>query len=282
MILLTGITGKTGGATAAALLNRGLPVRAIVRDTDKAAEWAAKGVELVQGDLSDSASVESAMEGCDQAVLIVPNSLEQEGLELGFVESAVKAGIKHLIKLSSPEAVKGTTSPIPLVHIASEDAIRASGLNYTMVRPHFFMQNLINYGAAAKQTGQISLPMGEGNVSPTDCKDAGEFIAEVIAGGEQHYGQSYDISGPELMDFNQIAEAFGDVLGQEVKYVDADPAAYKERMRQFLTSDWHSDAVETLFAEIADKTTPGHVTDTFEKIVGRPPTSFREFLKANL
>jgi uncharacterized protein YbjT (DUF2867 family) len=259
-----------------------MPVRAIVRDEAKAADWAARGVEIIQGDLGNSASVESAMDGCDQAVLILPNSLEQEAMELAYVASAVKSGIKHFIKLSSPEAEKGTKSPIPLVHIAAEDAIRASGLNYTLVRPHFFMQNLINYGAAAKETGQISLPMGTGNVSPTDCNDAGEFIAEVIAGGEKHYGQSYDISGPELMDFNQVAAVFGDVLGKEVEYVDADPKVYQERMRQFLTSDLHSDAVAILFREIADKATPGYVTDTFERIVGRPPTSFKEFLQANL
>ena len=282
MILLTGITGKTGGATAEALLNRNMPIRAIARDKEKAAPWAARGVEIVEGDLSDSALVESAMEGCNQAVLILPNGLEQEALELAFVDSAVKSGIRHFVKLSSPEAVKGTTSPIPLVHIAVEDTIRASGMNYTLVRPHFFMQNLINYGAAAKETGQISLPMGAGNVAPTDCKDTGEFIAEIIAGGEKHYGQSYDISGPELLDFNQIAAVFGDVLGKEVVYVDADPKAYKEILRPFQTSDWHSDAVMVLFKEIADKTTPGHVNDTFEKIVGHPPTSFKEFLQANL
>ena len=70
MILLTGITGNNGSATATALLDKGEKFRALVRDLDKAADWAAKGVELVQGDLNDPASVRAAMEGIDSAVLI--------------------------------------------------------------------------------------------------------------------------------------------------------------------------------------------------------------------
>ncbi len=127
MILLTGITGNNGGATANALLEKDVKFRALVRDLDKAAEWAARGVELVQGDLEDSTSVQAALEGIDRAVLILPNSEDQQRLELSFVETAKQASLPWLLKLSSPEAVRGTTSPIPLAHIAAEDAIMASG-----------------------------------------------------------------------------------------------------------------------------------------------------------
>jgi uncharacterized protein YbjT (DUF2867 family) len=283
MILLTGITGKVGGATATALLKRGAKIRAIVRDKTKAADWADKGVELVEGNLNDSASVEAAMEGCDKAVLILSNGKEQEQMELAFVDSAVKTGIRHFVKLSSPEAVEGTTSPVPLVHIAAEKAIRDSGLNYTLIRPHFFMQNLLGYGAAAKETGKISLPMGKGNVSMTDCNDTGEFFAEILLSeGDEHHSKSYDITGPELMSFDEVAGVFADVLDRDVVYDNCDPKAYQERIRPFLTSDWHSDAVAILFGEIADLTTPGHVETTFEDIMGRPPKSFKQLLQETI
>ena len=173
MILLTGITGNNGGATATALLNKGVKFRALVRDLDKAADWAAKGVELVQGDLNDPASVRTALEGVDRAVLILPNSEEQERLELSFIETAKQAGVPWILKVSSPEAVRGTTSPIPLAHIAAEDAIMASGMNWTFVRPTFFMQNFNGSIASAKTTGKLSMPMGPGEVGITDCADAG-------------------------------------------------------------------------------------------------------------
>jgi uncharacterized protein YbjT (DUF2867 family) len=281
MILLTGITGKVGGATADALLEKGIKFRALVRDKEKAAGYAAKGVELVQGDLGDSASVEAALDGCDKAVLILPNSKEQGEMEVAFVESASNSGIKHFVKLSSPEAVPGTNSPIPLAHIAAEEAVRNSGMDYTIVRPNFFMQNLIGYGAAAKEAGKISLPMGKGTAALTDCKDAGAFIAEVLT-TDGHFGKSYDISGPELLTFDEIAQCFAEVLDREVVYDDCEPAGYFERIRPFLSSDWHADSVAILFGEIADNTTPGEVTDTFQKIVGREAISFTEFLRQNL
>jgi uncharacterized protein YbjT (DUF2867 family) len=279
VILLTGITGKTGGAIANALLDRGIKFRALARDTEKAAAYAERGVEVVQGDLGDAASVDAALQDCDQAVLILPNSKEQEQLELAFIAAAEKSGVKHFVKLSSPEAVRGTTSPIPLAHIAAEDAIMASGMNWTLVRPSFFMQNLMGSIAGAKATGTLAMPMGNGTVSPTDVKDAGEFFAEVLTQGEVHYGQTYNFCGPEIVNFSQIAEQLSEVLGQDIQYKHADSLAFKEKMRPFLTSDWHSDSVEILFAEIADDTTPGFMTETFEEVVGRKPTSFKAFLR---
>lgn len=282
MILLTGITGNNGGATATALLNKGVKFRALVRDLDKAADWAAKGVELVKGDLNDPASVRAALAGIDRAVLILPNSEEQERLELSFIEEAKRAGLPWILKVSSPEAVRGTTSPIPLAHIAAEDAIMESGMNWTFVRPTFFMQNLNSSIASAKTTGKLSLPMGQGEVGITDCADAGDFIAHILTDKNtgQHYGQCYDISGPdEIMTFADIAKVMSEVLGREVEYDDCDPDAFKEMLRPFQRNDWHTEAVATLFAEIKDGTTPGVKTRIFQDMMGRPGTSFREYLR---
>jgi uncharacterized protein YbjT (DUF2867 family) len=281
MILLTGITGNNGGATATALLNKGVKFRALVRDLDKAADWAAKGVELVKGDLNDADSVKDALIGVDRAVLILPNGEEQQRLELSFIEIAKEVGLAWIIKLSSPEAIRGTTSPIPLAHIAAEDAIMASGMNWTFVRPSFFMQNLRGTVPQAKATGKLSMPMGEGTVALTDCADAGEFIAHVLTTDpEQHNGKCYDITGPDpVMTFDGVARIIGEVIGQEVTYDNCDAAAFQEAIRPFHRNDWHSDAVAHLFAEIENGNTPGIKTNTFQRMMDRPGTSFKEFLQ---
>lgn len=281
MILLTGITGNNGGATANALLEKGVKFRALVRDLDKASEWADRGVELVKGDLEDPASVRAALEGIDRAVLILPNGEDQERLELSFIETAKQAGLPWIIKLSSPEAIRGTTSPIPLAHIAAEDAIMESGMNWTFVRPSFFMQNLRSTPAQAKATGKLSMPMSDGTVVLTDCADAGAFIAQVLTTDpEQHYGQCYDITGPDpVMTFHDVAKVVGEVIGQDVEYDDCDADAYQEAIRPYHRNQWHSDAVAYLFAEIANGNTPGIKTDTFQTMMGRPGTSFKEFLE---
>lgn len=281
MILLTGITGNIGGATARALLAKGVHFRALVRDLDKAKPWAEQGVELVQGDVEDTAAVKRALAGIDRALLVMPNGEFQERAELSFVRSAKEAGLPWIIKLSSPEAVRGTTSPIPLAHIAAEDAIMASGMKWTFVRPSFYMQNFRGSVKAARATGKLSMPMGRGTVALTDSNDAGLFIAHILTDPDsaRHQGQCYDITGPDpVMNFDQIAAAIGEVIGQKVVYEDCDPKAFQEAIRPFHRNQWHSDAVARLFAEIASGRTPGHRTDTFEKIMGRPGRSFREYL----
>ena len=282
MILLTGITGNNGGATANALIDKGVKFRALVRDLDKAADWATKGVELIKGDLEDASSVKAALAGVDRAVLILPNSEDQQRLELSFIETAKQAGLPWIIKVSSPEAVRGTTSAIPLAHIAAEDAVMASGMNWTFVRPSFFMQNLLGLPAQAKETGKVSMPMGDGTVALTDCADAGVFLTHVLTdeNSAQHYGQCYDITGPDpVLTFNDVTRIIGEVIGQDVKYDNCDAAAFKETIRPFHRNDWHSDAVAFLFEEIENGETPGIKTNTFQEMTGRPGTSFKEFLQ---
>ncbi len=281
--MLTGITGNNGGATATALLAKGVKFRALVRNLDKAAPWAAKGVELVQGDLDDKPSVVAALAGVDRAVLILPNGEEQQRLERNFIDTAAEVGLPWIIKLSSPEAVRGTTSPIPLAHIASEDVIMASGMNWTFVRPSFFMQNFRSSLDAARKTGKLSMPMGNGTVALTDTANAGEFIAKVLTDADStpHYGQCYDITGPDpVMNFHDIAKVIGEVINAEVVYDDCDADAFQEAIRPFHRNDWHSDAVAHLFAEIANGNTPGIKTDTFQKMMGKPGTSLKAYLQS--
>jgi uncharacterized protein YbjT (DUF2867 family) len=282
MILLTGITGNIGGATARALLAQGVRFRALVRDLAKAAAWADQGVELVQGDFDDAQSIRRALSGVDRALLVLPNGETQERLELSFIRTAREAGLPWIIKLSSPEAVRGTTSPIPLAHIAAEDAIMASGMKWTFVRPSFYMQNFRGSVKAAKATGKLSMPMGNGTIAVTDNNDAGQFIAHVLTDADtgRHHGQCYDITGPDpVMTFHDVAKLIGEVIGQPVVYDDCDPKAFQEAIRPFHRNQWHSDAVATLFAEIASGRTPGRKTDTLKKIMGRPGRSLREYLQ---
>lgn len=282
MILLTGITGNIGGATARALLAQGVRFRALVRDLAKAAAWGEQGVELVQGDFEDPDSITRALQGVDRALLVLPNGEQQERLELAFIQTARTAGLPWILKLSSPEAVRGTTSPIPLAHIAAEDAIMASGMKWTFVRPSFYMQNFRGSLKAARATGKLSMPMGNGTVAVTDNNDAGLFIARVLTDtdSKRHHSQCYDITGPDpVMTFHDIAKVIGEVIGQPVVYDDCDPKAFQEAIRPFHRNQWHSDAVARLFAEIASGRTPGHKTDTFQKIMGHPGRSLRDYLK---
>ncbi len=277
MILLTGATGKTGGAAASALLELGVPFRALVRDAEKAAALQAAGAELIVGDMGDAGVVREALAGCERAALILPNSQEQEAMEMQFVDLAKAAGVRHIVKLSSLEARPEATSPIPSLHFRVEQQIKGSGLDWTMIRPNFFMQNLLASGMSIKNEGKFYLPLGDGVTVMMDCRDIGLTFAIALT-GDGHEGQSYEISGPELLTFHDVAAQFSEVLGKPVEYVNQDPDKYFERVAPFLSSDWHLNAVRHLFNEIVEGVVPPKVTDTFKRLTGKEPIPFRQFV----
>lgn len=276
MILLTGVTGKIGGETARQLIAKGAKLRALVRDAGKAAELKAAGVELVVGDIADAATVSKALNGAEKAFLLLPNGEQQEANEKQFTDLCVAAGVKHLVKMSSMEAVATGKTPIPRAHWAVEEYIRASGLDWTMVKPNFFMQNLLASATSIREQGRFSLPMGEGTTGMADARDIGAVCAEVLT-GKGHAGKSCEITGPEVLTFKQVAERFSEVLGRKIEYVPMPMAQFRERMTGIL-KPWHLNAVCELFQEIADIGLD-HTTDTFKKLTGREPISLRQFIK---
>ncbi|MDH3511821.1 MAG: SDR family oxidoreductase [Gammaproteobacteria bacterium] len=279
MILLTGATGKTGGETAKQLVEKGASLRALVRDEAKAADLKAAGVELVVGDMSDADSVKQALDGAEKAFMLMPNGKQQLANEKQFTELAVAAGVKHLVKMSSMEAVADAETPIPQAHWASEEYIRASGLDWTMVKPNFFMQNLLASAGSIKEQRKFFLPMGDGTTGMADVRDIGAFCAEVLT-GEGHARQSYEITGPEVLSFYDVADRFSEVLGEKVEYVPMPMEQFRERMSGIL-EPWHLNAVCELFREIAEIGLD-HTTSTFKALIGRDPISLKKFIEDNV
>lgn len=279
MILLTGVTGKTGGETARQLLGKGVPLRAIVRDAMKAAEFTAAGVELIVGDVGDAETVRRALEGVEKAFLTLPNGEHQRGQELQFTDLAVAAGVKHLVKMSSMEAVPDAKTPIPQAHWAVEEHIRASGIGWTMIKPNFFMQNLLLSAASIRNQRRFSLPMGTGTTGMADIQDIAAVCAEVLT-GTGHTGKSYEITGPEILTFMDVADRFTEVLGEKVEYVPMPIAQFREGMKNVL-KPWHLNAVCELFQEVNDIGLD-HTTDTFRQLIGREPRAVRQFIQDNV
>jgi uncharacterized protein YbjT (DUF2867 family) len=280
MILLTGATGKTGSETAKALAARGVKARALVRNPEKAAALKSAGIEVAAGDVTDAASVQKALAGVTTLLILLPNSRSQLELEKGLVDAARKAGVRRIVKLSSMEAKADAKAPIPQIHWASEEYIRASGLGWTMIKPNFFMQNLLSSAARIKEAGAFSLPMGNGKTAMADARDIGAVTAEALA-GKGHEGQSYEITGPELLTFAEVADRFSEVLGKKITYVPADPAAYHEILKKVLPNEWHANAVAELFREIAEGGLK-YKTDTFRKLMGREPISLSQFIRDHI
>ena len=279
MILLTGATGKTGSATAKALNERGIKFRALIRNEEKREDIESLGGEVIIGSIENKEAVDQSMVDVETALILLPNSENQLSLEKQLVDSAKQAGANRVVKMSSIEATPDATSPIPRLHLESEEYIKQSGLNWTMVKPNFYMQNLLASAATIKDQGKIFLPMGEGKTGMIDTTDVGKVLAKVLS-EDGHESMNHEITGPEILSFFEVAEIFTQGLGKQVDYIDVPLAAYKETLGQFLTNQWHLDAVIDLFKGIAD----GGIeekTDTYSNLMGESPKSLSQFVSEN-
>ena len=279
MILITGATGKTGSATAKSLGEKGETFRALIRNEEKKEGLESLGGDVVIGSIENTEVVNQSMQGVKTVLVLLPNSESQLALEKQLVDSAKQAGVERIVKMSSIEATPDATSPIPKLHLESEEYIKQSGLAWTMIKPNFYMQNLLASAGTIKEQGKIFLPMGDGKTGMIDTTDVGKVLAKVLS-EDGHESMNHEITGPEILSFYEVAEIFSQVLGKQVDYVDVPMDAYKETLGQFLTNQWHLDAVIDLFKGIAEGGIEDK-TDTFNELMGETPKSLSQFLAEN-
>ena len=279
MILITGATGKTGSATAKSLGEKGETFRALIRNEEKKEGLESLGGEVVIGSIENTEVVNQSMQGIKTVLVLLPNSESQLALEKQLVDSAKQAGVERIVKMSSIEATPDATSPIPKLHLESEEYIKQSGLAWTMIKPNFYMQNLLASAGTIKEQGKIFLPMGDGKTGMIDTTDVGKVLAKVLS-EDGHESMNHEITGPEILSFYEVAEIFSQVLGKQVDYVDVPMDAYKQTLGQFLTNQWHLDAVIDLFKGIAEGGIEDK-TDTFNELMGETPKSLSQFLAEN-
>ena len=276
MILLTGATGRVGSSAAKALSRAGVRFRALVRDPDKVA-FDSDGVEVVQGDLNDSAIVEQALQSISRALIVMGNHPDQSKLERQFASLAADAGVSHLVKVSSMEVAADATATLPKNHYDTEQYIIELGVDWTFLRPNYYMQNMLMYAGAIARTNSFALPLGTAKTARIDARDVGEVAAVVLA-GEGHAGQAYRLTGPALMDFHEVAVRMGSVLERSVSYVAQSPEAFREVLGQFIQSAWQLDAVCELFAEIAAGSLEEQNSTTAD-LLGRPALDLESFTR---
>lgn len=215
MILVTGATGKVGSAAVRELRDRGVPVRALVRDPNRARPLARLGAELAVGDFAEPATLDGAMAGMHTLVLIGPGG--PPGQELAAVAAAVRAGVGHVVKLTSQAS---PDSPIARQrwHAEVERGLAASGLTHTLLRSNAFMQNLLMLAPGIARTGRFASAAGAGRIGMVDARDVGAVAAVVAADPARHAARTYRLSGPELVSYGDVAAVLSRILGHPITF----------------------------------------------------------------
>jgi len=277
MILISGATGKIGSIVCEDLHKAGVPFRVLIRDKKNFPFPASDTIEIMIGDLNNEADVAAAMRGCDKAFLIMGNSPNQLPIEIQFSDIAQKAGVEHLVKISSIEASASAQSILPQQHFASEEHIRSLGMGFTFLRPNFYMQNMLLHAAQISIGGYFALPLGTASTAMVDTRDVGAAAAKILQ-NDGHNGHTYSLTGTQLLTFTDVAQRMTTVLGAPVEYVDQANEDYRAELEPFVGSKWQLDAVCELFAEIANGSLEKK-TSHLEHILDRNPISIDDFIR---
>lgn len=225
-VLVIGATGKQGGATANALLNRGFRVRALTRNirSPAATRLSDKGIEVVRGDLSDKSSLISALEGITVAYFMTDSSIGVEG-EIaqgrGFIAALQEASVERVV-YSSAHSADRTASIGGVPHwdskLVIEGHLKASDLKWTILRPVSFMENVPLGGVARYMAlGSFSAALGGPHIKMqvVSSQDIGFIAAKAIAESEVFIGQTIDIVGDDV-SVADMQKAFQTVAGHKV------------------------------------------------------------------
>src|SRR4051794_38297296 len=163
-ILVTGANGNVAGATIRALQGKGHKIVGLVRDAGKAAELEKLGVKLVVGDLEQLRTVENAFEGIDTAFLCCPPGFLAPLMLSNALWAARRGGAKHVVRLSAVGAAHDAPTINSRLHALSDAEAIGSGLAWTVLKPHFFMQNLLMAAQSVQSQGQLYFALGDAKV----------------------------------------------------------------------------------------------------------------------
>ena len=223
--LITGATGHLGRLAIEALLARGAAPASIVgsgRSVEKAADLAARGVRIVAADYTDAASVDAALDGVDRLVLVSSSEVGQRATQhQAVIDAAVRAGVQHIVYTSVLDAEETALILAP-EHKATEQAIRASGIPFTILRNGWYTENYATTIAQGAATGSVLTSAGEGRVSSALRAEYAEAIAAVLT-SDGHEGAVYELSGDTAWSFAELAEAIAEAAGTPVALASVSP-----------------------------------------------------------
>jgi NAD(P)H dehydrogenase (quinone) len=283
MILITGATGHFGGAAIEYILKKSpaVKVAALVRDEKKADGLSKKGVELRIGDYFDYSSLAEAFKGIDKLGFVSGSSLENRMQQhTNVVNAAKQAGVKHIYYTSVVKASPHTKFFPGLDHFKTEEAIKSSGLTYTLLRNTFYMEVLPATINNALQRGVLAFPTNGMKVNYASRIDMAEAFASAVI-SEGHENKIYEITSDKAFTYNEIIDIVNRILNKQIKYIDISVMDLSEGLKKANTPE---PVIKTILS-IAEAISAGEldiVDDSLEKLLQRKPVSLEDFLRKTL
>lgn len=284
-VLLTGANGQLGRLVVSHLQSR-LPVSDIavsVRSPEKADDLAKRGIDVRQGNFDDQALLTKAFSGID-AVLIISAEAENETRirqHRTAVDAARAAGVKHLIYTSVIDPRVDSAFTYSAIHLDTENYIRQSGITFTILRNSFYADLLMAGVPHALETGDYAAPAGDARITYVPRNDLAEAAAIVLANPAAHANRVYDLTGPDAITHDEIAQIIAKTTGKDIKFVDLPAAVFADILKGNGLPDHLVEALGGLYvgAKAGDYQT---VSPDLENLLGRKRQSVENFLTTAL
>ncbi len=276
--LITGATGNVGGLVTKRLIERGIRPRIFVRDAEKARARYGGGVDVAVGDLSDTASLASALVGVDELFLV--NSGHDLALrDRAAAEVGKLAGLRHVVKLSSFDA-RAQDVGTGVWHAQGEAAIRATGINFTFVQPSGFMSNALYWARSIKAEGVVRTSTGDGRIPFIHPEDIADVAVEALA-SHAHDGASLAITGPEALTYAEMGAKIGVAIGKTVRFEPISDEEARAQQAAWGAPETLLEARLSIFRAIR-RGLLAEVTDTVSHVLGRKPIAFDRWVEQNV
>jgi uncharacterized protein YbjT (DUF2867 family) len=276
-ILITGATGNVSSGIIARLKGSAHRVWALVRNPEKAEELKRQGVEVRVGDLEKPWTLASTFAGADTVWILAPPGPRAPEQCSNALWAAKQAGARHVVRLSAFGAAHTAPTINSRLHALSDAELAASGLPFTILKPHYFMQNLLMAAPGVAQQGAMYLALADGNMGIIDSRDVSDFAAHVLT-STGHEGKTYTLTGPASLSMHQVAAALGEAIGKAVKYVPITLEAQRQSLLQMGMDEWMANLLWDYSAAYSANW-GSLVTDDFQRVTGRAPRSIAQFGK---
>jgi uncharacterized protein YbjT (DUF2867 family) len=280
-ISITGATGDVGGKTIQRLHDMGASVRAVVRRPEQVADFESRGISAALSTLEDTSALARAFDGSDQVLLITAGGREQAVQGRNAVVAAKRAGVRAITHLSTADANPASSVPWARAPWHTDQLIKVSGLEWTILRPSAFMQNLTQFARPVSR-GFFPQTTGRGAVAWTDTNDIARVAATVLVNGT-HRGEEPVLTGPALLTSNDVAAIFTKVLGRRVRYVHLPSRVFAGAIRLAGADPWTAEGLRHQFADLVRHgrdNANAHSNDV-ERITGTAATSLENWVRAN-
>ncbi len=278
-ILVTGALGNVGKYVVRELVKKGEQVVAGDIDITKIQNLFGDEVDAAKLDFTDEKTFDKALKGVDRVFLMRPPHLGKPEDLYPFIDSMKSHNIKLVSFLSLMGVEKNTIPP----HHKIEKYIEKAGVPYAHIRPGFFMQNVSGiHSVEIKEKNEIFIPAGKSKTSFIDAADIGFSIATLLHEPEKHKNTAHTITGPEAMDYYQIAAILSEVTGKKITYKKPGFLKYRSYYIKERGLDKKYVNITVALYFMTRMGTAKMVTDEFYQLTGKKPRTFREFASGNI